>query len=170
MSDTTITSKNVEISSTHKLIEQLKNPWKLKWFFLTKLPSCLWWGVRLKSLDTKQAQILLPYSWRTQNPFKSIYFAAQIGAGELATGLLCTIALHGKGRVSMLAIHSSAEFTKKANSLTTFTCNQGDEARATIEKAIATKEPQTITMTAEGVQENGEVVSRIMITWSFKAK
>ena len=170
MSDTSITSKEVKSSSDHEIIRQLKSPWKLKWFFLTKLPSCLWWGVSLKSLDANQAQIQLPYSWRTQNPFKSIYFAAQIGAGELATGLLCTIALHGKGRVSMLAIHSAAEFTKKANSLTTFTCNQGEEARATIEKAIATKEPQTITMTAEGVQENGEVVSRIMITWSFKAK
>ncbi len=170
MSDTSTVNNPSQVEFEHKLLTQLKNPWKLRLFFLTKLPSCLWWGVSLKSIDARVAQVQLPYSWRTQNPFKSIYFAAQIGAGEFATGLLCKLAMEGKGSISMLAINASAEFTKKANSLVTFTCNQGEEVSATVEKAIATQTPQTIIMTAEGVQANGEIVSRVNITWSFKVK
>jgi hypothetical protein len=37
-------------------------------------------------------------------------------------------------------------------------------------KAIQTGEAQVLTMVSTGIQETGEVVSIVKITWSFKAK
>jgi uncharacterized protein YaaR (DUF327 family) len=62
------------------------------------------------------------------------------------------------------------DFSKKANSMTTFTCTQGAEVFDVIERAIQTKQPQTITMMSHGVQATGELVSITKVTWTFKAK
>ena len=70
----------------------------------------------------------------------------------------------------MLVSNLEMEFTKKATSKTTFTCEDGLKVFEIVEKAVQTKEPQTITMTSTGVQESGEIVSVLKITWSFKAK
>jgi hypothetical protein len=40
----------------------------------------------------------------------------------------------------------------------------------TVQKAIDLKTPQTISMLATGTNEQGEKVSEVRITWTFKAK
>ena len=134
------------------------------------LPAAWFMGIKVKQVTAERAEITLPYGWRSQNPFKSIYFAAQCAAGEFSTGILAMLALEGRGKVSMLVSHIETEFLKKATSKTTFTCEQGLEVFAAVEKAIQTKEPQILTMISTGVQETGEVVSIVKLTWSFKAK
>jgi transcriptional regulator len=114
--------------------------------------------------------VTLPYAWRSQNPFNSIYFAAQAAAAEFSTGALCILALEGRGKISMLVSHIEMEFTKKANSPTTFTCEQGVEVFEVIERAFETKQAQTITMVSRGVQKTGELVSITKVTWTFKVK
>lgn len=139
-------------------------------FLFTKLPGAWFMGARVKSVNTEKVETTIPYGWRSQNPFKSIYFAAQIAAAELSTGLACSFAIQGRGNVSMLIVNTKGDFVKKAVSKTTFTCNQMDEVFDVVKKAIETKEPQTITLRSEGVQQDGQVVSRFEFTWSFKAK
>jgi hypothetical protein len=139
-------------------------------YLLYKLPAAWFMGVRVKQMTPERSHITLPYGWRSQNPFQSIYFAAQCAAGEFSTGVLAMLALEGRPRVSMLVAHIEAEFMKKATSKTIFTCEQGREVFDTVEKALQTGEPQTITMVSRGVQETGELVSIVKITWSFKAK
>jgi hypothetical protein len=150
-------------------LQQVRNPLKLRLYFLKNLPSALWWGIGVRQLTVERSEITLPYSWRTKNPFRSIYFAAQVGAGEMATGILANLARFGRGRISMLVVDQQATFTKKANTLTTFTCEDGALALATVQRAIDTREPQTITMIAIGRNAEGTVVSEVRITWSFKA-
>ena len=70
----------------------------------------------------------------------------------------------------MLVTNVEAEFTKKAQSDTLFTCEEGPEVFEAVEKAIQTGQAQTLIMTAVGRQQTGEVVSVMRITWSFKAK
>jgi acyl-coenzyme A thioesterase PaaI-like protein len=151
-------------------LASFNSPLKMWFWELTTLPAAWFMGVRVKSITPERAEITLPYGWRSQNPFNSIYFAAQAAAAEMSTGLLATLALAGRGKISMLVSHFESQFTKKATSKTTFVCEQGAEVFATIERAIATGEAQTIVMTSVGTQATGEVVSITKVTWIFKAK
>ena len=140
-------------------------------YFLQKLPSLFFWGVKIKSASRECFQTRIPYRWRTQNPFRSTYFAAQSGAAELSTGILGMLALADTVPCSMLIVSMEAAFLKKATNWITFTCDEGTAIQATVQKAIETGEPQTITVTSTGVQEdNGSIVSQMKFTWSFKKK
>lgn len=139
-------------------------------FSLSRLPSLIWWGVRLQSLDDQNCKVTIPFSWRTQNPFKSIYFAAQAGAAELSTGMLCMQALSGRGKWSMYVIGFEAEYGVTAKTKVTFTCQDGDLLIDLLDKIEASGEPDKIVMVSTGENTNGQMVSRFKITWSFKKK
>lgn len=140
------------------------------WFaMLAKLPSAIFWRLRIKTLSTEECEVTIPYFWRSQNPFKSIYFAAMAGAAELSTGALCQLALAGKGKFSMLVVDFRAEYFKKANEKITFTCNQGNELFELIEGIEVNKTGQLM-MISSGKSPSGEEVARFYVTWSFKRK
>jgi hypothetical protein len=153
-----------------KMIKDLQVPWKLRLFFLQKLPSCWFWGVKVKYCDIDRCEVTVPYNWRTKNPFRSIYFATLCGAGELSTGTLALIALHGRVPISMLITAIEANFTKKAVGLITFTCEEGAQIRALVDEAISTGEGREIKVLTIGCDEGGAEVCRMMFNWSFKAK
>jgi len=139
-------------------------------FSLSKLPSLAWWSVKLRSLDDQKCVVTIPFSWRTQNPFKSIYFAAQAGAAELSTGLLCMQALRGRGKWSMYVIGFEAEYGVTAKTKVAFTCEDGDLVKEILEKIETTNKPDQIVMTSTGTNTEGQMVSRFKIKWSFKKK
>src|SRR5690606_10376148 len=88
---------------------------RMRLFLLWKLPAAWFMGISVRACDGGQAVVKLPYGWRSQNPFRSIYFAAQCAAGELSTGVLALTHLQGKPPVSMLVTRVEAEFLKKAS-------------------------------------------------------
>jgi hypothetical protein len=140
------------------------------WFaMLAKLPSAIFWRLRVKTLSTEKCEVTIPYFWRSQNPFKSIYFAAMAGAAELSTGALCQLALAGRGKFSMLVVNFRAEYFKKANEKITFTCNQGLELFELIERMEVNGTGQLM-MVSSGKSTSGEEVARFYVTWSFKRK
>jgi hypothetical protein len=140
------------------------------WFaMLVRLPSAVFWKLKIKTLNTEKCEVTIPYFWRSQNPFKSIYFAALAGAAELSTGALCQLALAGKGQFSMLVVDFRAEYSKKANSKITFSCKQGEELFDLIE-SLEIGESVQLTMTSTGENPSGETVARFFVTWSFKRK
>lgn len=153
-----------------KYLSDINNPWKMALYFLFKLPSLFWWRVRVLSCSPYRTEVKLPYGWRSQNPFASIYFAAQIGAAELSTGLMANIAIKDRGRISMLVTDIQAKFIKKANSSTIFTYDEGIKIIEAVQQAIDTGQGVTVTVNSIGVQKTGEVVSEIQVTWSFKVK
>ncbi|WP_051287302.1 DUF4442 domain-containing protein [Algoriphagus mannitolivorans] len=148
---------------------KMTNPVVFWWAMLFKLPSAVFWKLRIKSLDPEKCQVTIPYFWRSQNPFRSIYFAALAGAAELSTGALCQLALAGKGAFSMLVVDFRAEYHKKANSKITFTCEQGTELFNLID-SLNVGDTNQLTMISEGKNPSGEVVARFYVTWSFKRK
>lgn len=160
----------MEQTKAKSRVGRLERPWLASLYFLRHLPSAWWWGLRVRTIEEDHAEVTIPYNWRTKNPFRSIYFAALAGAGELATGLLALKVLESLPPTSMLVIEQQAEFVKKANTLTTFRCDQGAEVATAVQRAVETGEPQTVRMTATGRNAAGEVVARIHITWSFKRK
>ncbi|HHC79852.1 MAG TPA: DUF4442 domain-containing protein [Flavobacteriia bacterium] len=140
-------------------------------YLLFKLPSAYFSGVRVKSITDKEAVATVKHKWINQNPFQSLYWATQGMASELATGILVMkqIAASGK-KISMLVTHQEGTFTKKATGRIDFYCKDGDLIKNAIAKTIETGEGQTITMTAEGIDEQGDSVSKFEYEWSVKVK
>ncbi|MCB0547239.1 MAG: DUF4442 domain-containing protein [Phaeodactylibacter sp.] len=167
---TVIPPFNAESPGLLSLMQDLRTPWKLRLYFLRKLPSCWFWGVRIIEMAPSRCRVTIPYSWRTQNPFRSTYFAALAGAAELSTGALAMAALHGRGRISMLITGLEGQFMKKANTRITFTCEEGDAIQDTVQKAIDSGEGQTVRILTIGRNESGDEACRFWLTWSFKVK
>ena len=164
------TDSTTSAAARQRFLARINRPWLMRLFFLRQLPTLLWWGVRVVRVTEQTGQVALPYGKRTQNPFRSTYFAAQAGAAELSTGLLAMTHLEGQPRVSMLVTQLTGIYTKKADSRITFTCQDGDRFAAIIAAAVATGDPQTLTALSIGTLADGTEVSRHEVTWSFKRK
>lgn len=127
-------------------------------------------GIGIRYCDGEKAVAVLPYGWRSQNPFRSTYFAAQCAAGELSTGILALTHLQGKPPVSMLVTHVEAEFYKKAAGTLLFTCQDGHALEDTVALALQTGTAQVFRATSIGRLPDGTEACRVWITWSFKTK
>ena len=144
---------------------------KLNKFLLFKLPSAYISGIRVTSITEKEAMATVKHQWINQNPFKSLYWATQGMASELVTGILVMKKIADSGKkISMLVTEQNGTFTKKATGRITFICKDGDKIEDSIRKTLDTGEGQTLTMTAEGFNEEYESVSKFEYTWSVKIK
>ena len=140
-------------------------------FLLFKLPSAYLSGVRVKSFGDNEAVATVKHRWINQNPFRSLYWATQGMASELATGILVMKKIKDSGRqISMLVRAQQGEFTKKATGRINFLCNEGHLIDQAIEQSIASGEVQTVTLTAKGIDEQGDQVSSFSYTWGIKVK
>ncbi len=154
-----------------KFQSRMQNWFLFNLFLLIKLPLAWLAGTRIKKIDSDGCQISMPYGWRNQNPFQSIYFAAQSMSAEMSTGMLCILAIEHSGEsVAMLVSHNEAEFTKKANANVTFTCNDGQKMFDAVAETCRTGEPALVDMHAVGVMDNGIEVSRFNFTWTVKKR
>ena len=146
-------------------------PAKINSFMFFKLPLGWWSGMRVKSITETTSIVIIKYKWMNQNPFKSMFWAAQGMAAEMTTGVLVMNAIKASNKkVSMLVTHQEGDFLKKATGKITFTCNDGDLIEKALKKSIETKEGQVITLTSKGENEDGVVVSNFKFEWSLKVK
>ena len=146
-------------------------PSKLNAFVFFKLPSAFWSGVRVKSITEEKCEATVKHRWFNQNPFNSMYFAVQAMAAEFTTGALMMLQIKKSGKsISMLVANNKSTFTKKATGRITFTCNQGDLIKETIQKAIDTMEGQTVWLTSTGLNEEGIQVSEMQFEWTIKVR
>lgn len=152
------------------MIDQLKNPWKLAFFQFFRLPSLFFWRVRVQEIDRRKAIVTIPFNWWTQNPFRSIYFSALMGAAEFSTGVLALVATADRPNISMLVINVNTKFVKKATGKVSFYCDEGQIIENAIQKAVETKAGQTAEVLTIGKLESGEIVCESKITWSFKER
>ena len=153
-----------------QFLRRTNAPWQMRLFLFSKLPAAWFMGIGVRSCDGQKAVVSLPYGWRAQNPFRSTYFAAQCAAGELSTGLLCLTHLQEQPPVSMLVTRVEAEFFKKADAMLLFTCTSGQEVEALIQRVVQSGAAESLAMVSSGSLPDGQLASRIIITWSFKLK
>jgi hypothetical protein len=147
------------------------NPIGIRALLWAKLPLAAFAGLRLRKLDESGAQVSLPASWKTQNPFRSTYFAAQAMAAELSTGVPALYFIEQTGaRVSSLVTGLTAKFTKKATEETTFTFSGGAAMKSAIESAVRSGEPVVFAASSVGTHQDGTVVAEFQIDWSFKRR
>src|SRR4029077_7011738 len=121
MTDLTSTSAPVAADSNpaaERLRRRMLNPFLMRGFFLAKVPLALAAGLRVRELTMERCVTTVPYGWRTTNPFRSTYFAAQSMAAELSTGALAGLAVELAPKpVALLIVHLEASFEKKATAL-----------------------------------------------------
>ncbi len=138
---------------------------------LLKLPLGFLSGMRVISVSKDEAVVKIKHKWMNQNPFKSMFWAAQGMAAEMSTGVLVMKAIEESNtKVSMLVTQQNAEFYKKATGKIIFTCNGGLEIAKAIQESIETNEGQIVVLSSEGVNEDGVVVSKFNFEWSLKVK
>jgi hypothetical protein len=140
-------------------------------FLFFKLPSAFWCGVRAKSIDESICTASVKYRWFNQNPFNSMYFAVQAMAAELTTGALVMYQIKKSNhKISMLVANNKSSFVKKATGRILFTCKDGDLIKEVVNKAIETREGQTIWLKSIGTNEKDEIVSEMDFEWTVRVK
>ena len=171
MSDTATAAPTSQSAAVQRLAARLRNPLQIRGYFLTKLPLAYMAGLRIAELDARHSAVTVPYGWRTTNPFKSTYFAAQAMAAELATGSLVMLAVQtAPAPVAMLIVGMTATFQKKASDTLTFTCPDGDAAFAAVRQTLETGEGVPVEMEAVGTLPDGTVAATFTFTWSVKKR
>jgi hypothetical protein len=140
-------------------------------FLFLKLPSAFLCGVRLMSLNKERAVVMVTLNFLNKNPFKSMFWAVQGMAAELATGAIILSEVRSSTvPISMLVTRNEAEFLKKAKGKITFTCTDVALLKNQFAKHLQSETGTRFWMQSEGVDEQGEVVSRFRFEWSVKAK
>ncbi len=164
-------SSDLDLGKMDQVRRRMLNPFLMRGFMLVKMPLGLFAGLRLRALDAEHCQTSVPYGWRSTNPFRSIYFAAQSMAAELSTGALAMLAIEqAPTSVAMLITGLEASFGKKATARTVFTCEDGPKIFAAVRETLATGEPATAQVETVGRMPDGTEVSRFVFTWSFKRR
>ncbi len=146
-------------------------PSRINIFLLFKLPLGWISGMRVKELTDSKCLVKIKHRWINQNPFKSMFWAAQGMAAELSTGVLVMNEIKkSKKNVSMLVTHQEANFLKKATGTIIFTCNDGFIVKDAIKETTTTGNPQIIYLHAKGHNGEGIEVSNFTFQWSLKVK
>ena len=151
-------------------MQQMQSSLKFNLYLLSNLPAAFFLGIKVDTITPEKCITRLPFNWYTKNPFRSTYFAAQIAAAELSTGLPAAVALTGKPSTAMLLVDVQSSFLKKADQTTYFHCNQARQVQECINNVIQEDKAQTITMESEGRTAEGLLVSKTQFTWSFKKR
>jgi hypothetical protein len=148
---------------------------------LRRLPAALWmWktlplaafaGLRVVRLDAGACSVSLPGGWRTQNPFRSTYFAAQAMAAEMSTGAPALVLVRdARASVAMLVVSLRVTYTKKLVGEGVFTFEDVAGMSAAVDRAAAGDRPEAFVARSVGQDASGEAVGEFEITWSFKRR
>lgn len=159
------------MTNAEKFFDLVRHPIKFRFFLLSKLPSAFFSGVRVRYVDEEKCEVVVPFKWFSQNPFRSTYFACLSMAAEMSTGLLAMAHTYQQDpAVSMLVLKLEANFVKKATGVTKFTCEDGHLVKQLVRDAYSSGKATTAIMRSVGINNKGETVAEFAITWTFKVK
>jgi hypothetical protein len=153
------------------LRRRLLKPWNFKAYLWRNLPLAACAGLSLRQLDEAGCTVGLPGGWRTQNPFRSTYFAAQAMAAEMSTGVPALILVQGApASVALILREVRAVFTKRIESRSSFTFSDVAGMPAVVERAAKSGESEVYTGRSTGHTADGAIAAEFDITWSFKRR
>jgi hypothetical protein len=147
------------------------SPLGFRLYLVSRLPLAFAAGLRIERLDESACVVRLPGGWRTQNPFRSTYFAAQAMAAEMASGAPAMVLVEGAAAsTSMLVREFRAVFTKKVVGTSRFTFADVAGMRAAVERAAAGGEGETYVARTLGHAQDGVQAGEFEVTWSFRRR
>lgn len=141
------------------------------WAFF-RVPLLHWVNPRIEALNTEATVISIPLGRRQSNHLGSMYFGVLCCGCDMAGGLLAMkLIWEAKAPVSLIFKDLNAQFLKRAESRTYFTCHDGAKIQQLVEKAITTGERvnETVNIIATCPDKLGqEPVARFAMTLSLK--
>jgi uncharacterized protein DUF4442 len=150
---------------------RLLRPWNFRVYLWANLPLAAAAGLALDRLDETGCVVSLPGGWRTQNPFRSMYFAAQAMAAEMSTGAPAMMLAEGApASVALLVREVRGVFTRRIQGPATFTFEDLAAMRATVERAAASGASEAFVARSVGRTSAGEPAAEFEVTWSFKRR
>ena len=154
-----------------RLRRRVLSPMSMTLWMWKTLPLAALAGLRVAELDETACSVRLPGGWRTQNPFRSTYFAAQAMAAEMSTGAPALVLLaDAPASVAMLVVSLRATYSKKILGPSVFRFEDVVGMRAATLKAASSDEAETFEAHPVGRDGSGEVAAEMEITWSFKRR
>jgi hypothetical protein len=150
---------------------RLLRPWTFRMYLLAKVPLAVCAGLKLRRLEEDGCTVSLPGGWRTQNPFRSTYFAAQMMAAEMSTGAPAMVLVEGApASVALILRELRAVFTKKVVGTSLYTFADIAGLRDAVERAAAQPDETRYTARVVGTTADGTPASEFEVTWSFKRR
>lgn len=146
----------------------------IRYFGFTKIPLILFVRPSVTQINDEQVVIRIPFRRRTKNHLGSMYFGAMAIGADLAGGILAFRKIKEKNQqISLIFKNFNADFLKRAEGPTFFSCYEGKLIEELITKAIDTEErvEEIIQIAATVPSEFGEEpVALFKLTLSLKKK
>ncbi|MGE4232990.1 MAG: PaaI family thioesterase [Bacteriovoracia bacterium] len=147
---------------------------KLRLFGWLKIPLLGFVQPQVLELNDKRCVVKIPLSWRTKNHLGTMYFGVLSTGADCAGGLAAMNAISSSGKpVALIFKDFHAEFLKRAEGDVYFTCEQVQEARDLVQKAIDTKERQNTSLKIVATvpdKMGNEPIANFALTLSLKLK
>ncbi|MAZ67824.1 MAG: thioesterase [Candidatus Marinimicrobia bacterium] len=139
-------------------------------FTALSMPAAWFSGLRMDVLDDNRCVTSLPGGWRSQNPFRTMYWAVQGMGAELATGAApFAMSRSMDEKLRMFVISTEAKFVKRAKGRITFVCSDVSKAREAIEESLEKGEAVDVDLISVGKDSSGDVVSEWVFKWNLLA-
>lgn len=155
-----------------KIPAKLNHTILIRLFGFLKVPMIYWLGPVAEEITDKKCVVRLPLNRRTKNHLNSMYFGALCAGADIAGGLLLMNMIKKQNTKFSFAFKEfKANFLKRAEGATYFTCLDGDKVKALFEKALQSgeRENELVKVTATVPSKFGnEPVAEFELTLSIK--
>jgi len=152
----------------------LKATWSLRLFAITRIPLIAIVRPTLLQADRESCVLRLPLSWLAKNHLGSLYFGALCIGADLAGGLIVMNLIRARAsRVAFLFKDFHADFHKRAEGATVFSCHDGEKLLALLDRAETSgeREEDVVAVVATVPDKLGdEPVATFRLTISMKKR
>ena len=154
--------------------KMFKATWSLRLFAWTRIPLIAILRPTLLAADAKRCTVKIPLGWLTRNHLGSLYFGALCIGADLAGGLIVMNLIRARrSPVAFLFKDFHAEFHKRAEGATVFTCRDGEMLGQLLMKAEESgeREEDTVEVVAtvpDKLQDEPVAVFRLTISMKKK--
>ena len=154
--------------------KEIKATGFIRLFGLKKVPLIFYCRPSVIKLTDETTIIKIPFKRRNRNHLRSMYFGSLAVGADVASGVLAMDLIRKSGRnVSLVFKDFKADFLKRAEGDTLFTCNDGKAIQSLINETITSGErvymPVKITATVPS-KFGEEPVAEFVLTLSLKLK
>ena len=159
---------------TNRIPEHIKATFKVRLMGFLKIPLIFYVKPSVILINQDKIVVKIPFKRRNKNHLRSMYFGTMCVGADCSGGLLAMKLIEDRPeKISLVFKDLTADFLKRAEGDTYFTCEQGREIKQlvdTVSQSEARKEmPITITATVPD-KFGDEPVAEFTMTLSLKKK
>ncbi|MEW5853319.1 MAG: DUF4442 domain-containing protein [Myxococcota bacterium] len=141
---------------------------------LTRIPLIMFVRPVVVRYDDDEVTLRIPLGWRTRNHVGSMYIGALCTGADCAGGLMAMdLAWKSGNRVKLVFRDMRADFLKRCDGDTWFTCRDGQVVRALVDRALRSGERESATLTVVATVPSrfgDEPVARFAMQLSARAR